>query len=259
MVGVTNGVADQLDPGQMNRRIAELERQVRELRAARRAEATTISAGGLTITAQGGLNVIDDFNNLLLALGAITNIPFSGGITQYGFQLTRQNPDGTAGELALSLAASGATPPQTLGLYDSSGNTLWSDDGLSGQGIALPYLSFAMVPYVGSLWPSTNAGSWSLLSYGTPPKQQPKVMFAGIATVPSGVTGQLRIFDIVNNVQIGSTVTISSAPGGASWQIGPAAVGGYHTEIMGLELQGQITAGSGSIAAAITASFGCQS
>lgn len=259
MAAVTNGIADQLDPGRMNRRIADLERQVRELRAAKRAEATTISVGGLTITAQGGLNVIDDYENVLLALGAILNIPFPGGITQYGFQLTRQNPDGTPGELALSLAASGATPPQTLGLYDASGNTLWSDDGIAEQGIALPYLSFMMAPYVGSLWPSTNAGSWSILHLGEPPKQQPKVVLAGVATVPSGVTGQLRLWDGVNGVQIGSTVTISSAPGGAGWQIGPAAVGGQHTEIMEFELQGQITAGSGSIAAVVLASFGCQS
>lgn len=257
MAAVTNGIADKIDPGAINRRLAELERQVRELRAAKRAEATTVADGGFNVTALGSLNVIDDFGNLLLTLGAVTQ-PLSGG-TQYALLAYRQHPDGTPGSLALSVYSGTGSTPQTVGLYDDQSNALWTDDGLAGEGIGRPYLSFPMVPWKASLWGSTSAGSWTTIAVGGPPKQQPKVFLMGAVDVPSDVTAQLRLWDSVNGVQIGSTVTVSSAPSGVSWTIGPAAVLGNHLDLLGLQLQAQITAGAGTVQAVVYTAYGQQS
>lgn len=259
MPSPTNGVAAKLDPyGEINRRLAELEKQVVQLRAARRLESATIGAGGLTITGAGGLNIEDALKNLLLGIGALS-IPWPGGAEQDGLLAYRQNPDGTAGQLALSIFAGTGTAPQTLGLYDDKGNTLWTDDGTAQQGIARPYLSFPWAPVVASLWPSTTAGAWTNLWAAAPPKQQPKIFIAGVATTAVGVTGQLRLFDAVNNVQIGGTVTIPAGSTGTVWSIGPAAIAGNHMDTMNLELQAQVTAGTGAISAMIYSTYGQQS
>src|SRR5437879_12672758 len=101
MPAPTIGIADQLDPGAINRLLAELVKQVRELRAARRLESATIGAGGLTVAAKGGIGVVDDFDNILLDLGALS-VPLSpSGHTQYGFLVYRQHDDGTPGTLAM--------------------------------------------------------------------------------------------------------------------------------------------------------------
>lgn len=258
MPGATNGVADQLDPGGVNRRLAELEKQVRELRAARRLQSATIGAGGLVVTGKGGVYVEDDFGNFIFTIGGLS-VPLTGGAAQYGVLLNRQNADGTTGAVALTMYSSSGAMPQTLGLYDAQGNNLWSDDGTAAQGMSRPYLSFPLAPANAAAWQSTNAGSWTTLFIAGPPKQHPKVSMSGFASTPSGVTGQLRLWDGVNSVQIGSTITVTSAPGGVNWTIGPAAVGGNHMDQMNLQLQGQITAGSGSIAAHVWAAYGRQS
>ncbi|MBS2962591.1 hypothetical protein KGA66_06000 [Actinocrinis puniceicyclus] len=257
MPSATNGIADHLDPGGLNRRLADLERQVRELRAAKRLEAATVGDGGLNVAAEGSLNVIDEYGNYLMTLGKVTE-PISGA-TQYAFLINRQNPDGTPGQLAFSVYSPLGAPPQTAGLYDAAGNTLWTDDGVAAQGIGRPYLSFPWAPDAASLWPSTAAGAWTNLLVAQVPKQQPRLLVAGAATTPSGVTGQLRLWDYVNGVQIGSTVTVSSAPGGATWAIGPAAIGGNHLDTLQLQLQGQITGGAGALAATVYTSYGLQS
>lgn len=259
MPASTHGVAKQLDPlGEINRKIAALEKEVAQLRAARRLESATIGAGGLTITALGGLFVEDDFQNLLFALGGLTQ-PLTGGGNQYGLLLTRQNADGTAGQLALSMYTGDGTMPQTLGLHDAQGTTLWTDDGLAQQGIGRPYLSFPWAPYATTAWPSTTAGTWTNLLVAAPPKQQPKLVVGGAASTPSGVTGQLRLWDLINNVQLGSTVTITSQPAGLAFTIGPAAIAGNHLDTLNLALQAQVTAGTGAISATIYTTYGQQS
>lgn len=259
MPSSTHGVADKIDPyGKINREIAELRKQIAELRAARRLESATIGAGGLTLAGAGGLNVEDTFRNLILGIGALS-IPLTGGADQYGLLLNRQNADGTPGASALTMYTGTGAMPQTLGLYDARGNALWTDDAIAQQGIGRPYISFPWAPIPSTLWPSTTAGIWTNLWAASPPKQQPNVYLQGVAITPAGVNGELRLWDAANAVQIGATITVASQPAGLIWTIGPAAVGGNHLDPMQLELQGQITAGTGAISAMIYASYGQQS
>jgi hypothetical protein len=259
MPSPTHGVAGQLDPyGEINRKLAEMQRQIDQLRAAPRAQATTIGDGGLVVTGDGGVSVIDSFENILFAFGALSD-PLPGGVTQYGLLVYRQHADGTPGSLAVSMYAGTGVQPQTVGLWDDAGNALWTDDGVAGQGIGRPYLSFPVAPFNSALWPATSASSWAKLIIAAPPKQHPKVVFKGAAVTPAGVTGQLRLWDANTGTQVGSTVTVAGQPAGVNWQIGPDVLSGAHMDTMQLELQGQITAGAGSISATVYAAYGCQS
>jgi len=257
MPSATNGIANQLDPGGINRKLANLQRQIDELRAAKRAEATTIGSGGLYVTADGGLYVLDDFGNFILVTGGLTT-RLIGGAPQYGFILTRQNADGTPGEPAMTMFNAAGAMPQTLGLFDAQGNDLWTDDAVAGQGIGRPYISFPVAPANTAAGQSTNAGTWTNLYFAAVPKQQPVINMGGAATTPSGVTGQLRLMEAGTGTQIGAAVTVTSAPGGVAWAI-QGAVPGNHMDTLQLELQGQITGGSGSITATVFTAYGRQS
>lgn len=240
-------------PDTADERIRKLEARVKALETAAQ---TRVPLDTIT---DGTLQVVDDQGNLFTFIGAIFPT-YGDGSNQYGFLLYRQNPDKSAGTLVVSLSSTGpGVVPQTFGLWDNAGNTIWTDDGNSGQGIARPYLSFPMVPWNSALWGSTNATSWTTVLVGGPPKQQPKVFLEGAMNVPTGVTAQLRLWDAVNSVQIGSTVTVSSAPSGVTWSIGPSAIGGGHLGLLGLQLQAQITAGSGTVQVTCYTSYGQQS
>lgn len=240
-------------PDTVDERIRKLEARIKQLETAAQ---TRVPMDTIT---DGTLQVVDDQGNLFTFIGAIFPA-YGDGSNQYGFLLYRQNPDKSAGSLVASLASNNpGTAIQTFGLWDNAGNTLWTDDAQAGQGIARPYLSFPMVPWTSNLWASTSAGTWTTLLVGGPPKQQPKVFLEGAINVPNGVTAQLRLWDAINNVQIGSTVTVSSAPSGATWTIGPAAIGGGHLGLLGLQIQAQITAGAGTVQVTCYTSYGQQS
>jgi hypothetical protein len=98
-------ISDQAPPGPdyLLRKIADLERQVRELASARRLEAATIGAGGLTI-AGGAIRILDDTGTLVVQAGLLPD-------GTYG--LAAVNPAGAL--VALSTLAFGiqaATVPE---------------------------------------------------------------------------------------------------------------------------------------------------
>lgn len=240
-------------PDTVDERIRKLEARVKQLETAAQ---TRVPLDTIT---QGTLQVVDGNNNAFTWVGSIFPA-FPDNSDQYGFLLYRQNPDKTLGPMALSLASNApGTSPQTLGLWDAAGNTLWTDDAIAGQGIGRPYLSFPMLPWNAGLWPSTSSGSFTTLWVGGPPKQQPQVFLEGTANVPSGVSAQIRLWDAVNLVQIGSTVTLSSVPSGATWSIGPAPIGGGHLGLLGLQVQARISAGAGTVQVGVYTAYGQQS
>lgn len=65
-------ISDQAPPGQdhIMRRLADLERQVREMAAGRRLEAASVGAGGITIKG-GSLRVLDEAGELVVQLGRL--------------------------------------------------------------------------------------------------------------------------------------------------------------------------------------------
>jgi hypothetical protein len=257
MPAATNGVADQLDPGAINRRLADLERQVKELRAAKRLEAATIGAGGLTIAAQGGLRVVDGFGNLLQFIGALSVGLSPSGDTQYGVLWYRQNDDGTLGAPLLTVYTSSGVLPQTLGLFDAAGNNLWTDDGTSGQGIGRPYLELGMERSDNANWIGTSSGTYQDMYFGRPIHQHPKVVASGLAICPTGVNASIQL--TANATPIGSTAITGATSVVQPWSIGSVTWPGGHMAAIDTRLQARITSGSGTVQVALSNFFGQQS
>lgn len=81
-------ISDQAPPGQdyLMRRLATLERQVRELAAARRMEAATIGSGGLTVT-DGAIRVLDAGGVLKVQAGKLPDGTYGLAAVNDGGQL----------------------------------------------------------------------------------------------------------------------------------------------------------------------------
>jgi hypothetical protein len=208
-----------------------------------------------TITG-GNLQVQDAAANTYLFIGSV--LPgFSGGVTQYGVLLYRQSGNESVGAPALTLFSGGGGPPQTLGLYDAAGNTLWTDDGLAGQGIGRPYLELGMERSDSANWPNTNSGSFQDMYFGLPLHQHPKVVASGRVICPTGVNAALQL--TANGTSIGSTNITGNTGVAQTWSIGPVAWAGAHMAQMDMRLQARITSGSGTVQVALANFYGQQS
>ncbi|MGZ0151869.1 hypothetical protein ACXJJ3_32755 [Kribbella sp. WER1] len=140
------------------RRIQSLEAEVRELRAARRLEASTIGRGGITV--QGGAIILRDANgNEIARMGAREDLlPSPSGDVQPGFILRRN--DGT---IAFTLDD---PDPNTYGyrqllkMHDQQGHIIFQEDYVQGWGLSNPTFSHAMSPLTPNLWPGTALGTY---------------------------------------------------------------------------------------------------
>src|SRR5689334_6620819 len=108
-------------PDDIYRRLADMERELRELRAERKAERTTISGGTL--------KVVDTDGGLLAALGDLGS----------GYRGTVINRAGGSTAFAIYGTGSGSLSG-FVGLYDRSGNYIVTDDAASSRGLARPYI-----------------------------------------------------------------------------------------------------------------------
>ncbi|OKI52848.1 hypothetical protein [Micromonospora sp. CB01531] len=246
--------SDQAPPGTdwLVRRIADLERQVRELQAGRRLEAATIGAGGLTIKGGGSVTVTDGgqvlihdtAGNRMIWLGLV---PFGDGTRKPGLVAFRAG----GGNAALSLYDG------VPAIWDNTGNIIFSSDEVSGQGIARPWLPVMWAGSDYTQWPGTTSGSFSMVLETAVPRQQPKLFVRLRHTTDlSGTTGELRL--MCQGAQLGPTVTVSFAVNYTD--IGPVALpAGNFGETLGLSVDGRRTAGTGAVRAMVTASWTQQS
>lgn len=227
-------------------RLSSLEAEVRELRAGRRAEATSIGAGGLTVKDGGEILMLDEAGKSIIHLGRVL---FADGSTAPGLAAFRSDVDG--GAVAMSLFGG------ILAIWDRQGNIVMSTDEYSGQGIARPWLPVTWAGSDYTQWPGTTSGTFSQVCETAVPRQQPR-LFVRIrhTTDVSGTTGQLRL--MCNGVQLGSTVSVAFSIAYAD--IGPVALpAGNFSDILGLSVEARRTAGTGAVRAMVTASWSQQS
>ncbi|MFI6162233.1 hypothetical protein ACIA59_20105 [Micromonospora haikouensis] len=241
--------ADQVETsaiGALMRKVANLERAIRELRAARRLEAASIGAGGLTIRSGGAAVVEDTDGRRIIRLG---KVPFPDGSTKPGLVAFRTTAEG--GEVAMSLFDG------VLAVWDRQGNIVMATDEVSGQGIARPWLpvTWAGVDY--TQWPGTTSGTFGVILETLLPRQQPRIFLRLRHTTDvSGTTGELRV--MCAGVQLGATVPVSFAVN--TTDIGPVALpDAPFGTTLGLSVNARRTAGTGAVRAAVTASWTQQS
>jgi hypothetical protein len=205
-------------------RLQDLEREVQQMRAARRLEASTIGKGGITI--KGGAIILQDaLGREIGRMGAREDIPHApDGSTQPGFILRRND-----GSLAFALDdpdPNDGSYRQLLKMQDAQGNIIFSEDTISGWGLATPTLGIPMFPSFNSaVWPSVSGaygGTW--LNYA--PMWNP-ILEVGIQAETTATTGGARL--ILNGTPYGSALALTLAGGRLSqnWTVDLPSLGGY--------------------------------
>ena len=168
----------------------------------------------------------------------------------------------STGEIALSLedplpAVDGFH--QYLALWDRAGNVIMGDDTTSGQGLARPYVPIPFYPYPAAPIQTTTSGSFTTLMRAAAAfHQHPRVQVGVLVQSSASTTGEVRLYDSTNGVQVGPTLTI---PGGdfSNYMLGPAALGGNHMDTLDLDVQARRLTGAGTIGVQVTTAYGVQS
>jgi hypothetical protein len=253
--------ADQLPPdlATLARKVQALEREVRELRAARRLEAAAVGAGGLKVVNGGRLAMDTPAGTRMLDIGAINNPVYNrpDGSQQQAAFLRRDD-----GSSALSLFAYpvGSGVNQFVAIRDTSGNIVFGDDAASGQGLARPYLPVTMGPAIGTgwdYWPrvtaSTLADLWVTQIY----KQQPRLVVVVVAACDlSGTTGQVQL--TLAGTAVGAAQNVTTAAN--FYTFGPIDLSAYdHMQQVAISVAGRRTAGTGALRCGFYSAYTLQS
>lgn len=235
--------------------IGDLQKQIRALASQQQLAFTNaqgevvVSTGLIPGTTEYGIIGYDGANGHAVFGEFDTTIPDGSGRRQTITALWRDDAS-----LALACADFGTVlnhpHQQALQWYDRSGNTVISDDTVSGTGVARPHIpAFGLVNTNVATWPSTNQTTSTQIAAGIMEYQQPKIYFAIELYAPANVTGN---FYLKYN---GTTIANYSLAGGSSgafyaWS-GTVAVpsgltfGGVYT----LELDALVAAGTGTVSA----------
>ncbi|MBT2477656.1 hypothetical protein J7E94_05070 [Streptomyces sp. ISL-94] len=220
--------------------IQEIRRDLRELRASRRAERT------------GALRVYTSAGVLILETGSMP-YAHTTGTDQQGIRVYRED-----GSLVASVQAQPTVTGvdrQSLTLYDWGSNAIVGDDPISGVGLARPYIpiSFADSNYLE--WPATFSVPWVDLKQTTIKKQQAMAYVAiGYTMDTSGATGEVRIS--VNGSPV-STYSVTFFVTTAT--VGPFPLPGDYLDDVDIRLQARFTGGSGSLRGQVLAASQIQS
>lgn len=247
---------DQLpaDTTTLARRVASLEREVGELRAARRLEAASVGAGGLRVVDGGRLSMDTPGGNRMVDIGEISNPTYNhaDGTPQQAMWLRRE--DGSGFMSCFSYPPSGFET-QAWKFTDRTGGVVFAEDTNSGQGLSRPYLPVPMQhAYDGGwdYWPRTTSTSMTELWAGRMYKQLPHLVIVIRASMDTAAaTGQIDV--TIDGVSQGATSGITFGVG--YYQLGPYDLGGDHMDSMDIAVRGRRVTGTGTIRAGVIAAY----
>ncbi len=207
-------------------RIQDLERQVRELRR-RTLFNAAVSSGGIEVRTPDGPAVMRAGETVV------------GSETAYGVSMFRL--DGSVQARFFDTANGNGY----WALFDEAGNITFSEDTVSGQGIARPYLGAPWMPYTEVLTPPIAITSATFVTTHRThfPKQQPRVRCLLLCDSDAATTGEVILTD--GGTQIGPTVTVEAAANAYAYLDAP--VGGAHMDMKFLDLQVRRTGGAGNV------------
>ncbi|MFF4246212.1 hypothetical protein ACFYY2_17340 [Streptomyces sp. NPDC001822] len=233
------------------RRLAALERDVRELRAARRLEAASVGAGGLRIVSGGRLSMTTTDGVRMVDVGEITDDNFDhlDGTPQQAVFFRRE--DGTR---ALSIYGypAGGNEAQAWTWYDRDGTIVLAEDAGSGTGLARPWIPMtAPTPSDPALWGKTTAGAFTTVATSYNVKWQPRLRVFANTTLVGTATGEVQF--AVNGVAWGPVVTAGTSLD-YTGVLDNVEIG----EMFTLDVQGRRLTGTGSVAAQVRMIYGRQ-
>ncbi|WP_263165386.1 hypothetical protein [Streptomyces sp. SCSIO ZS0520] len=238
----------------LSRRVQALEKEVRELRAARRLETATVGKGGLRVV-DGGRFAMDTPSGVrMVDIGALTGSAYnhSDGTLQQGMRLSRE--DGSLMFAAFSYPPTGFEF-QAWTWYDRSGNTIFAEDTNSGQGLARPVLPVQLQPAYGGgwdQWPRNTTTTMADLWAGRIYRQQPRIVVVVRASMDvSGATGYLELR--LNNTPQGTPTPVGF--GVTYYTLGPYLLPGNHMEQIDVAVWGRRDTGTGALRATIHSAY----
>ena len=205
----------------------------------------SISDGGLTIKG-GFLKLLDKISGTTLFYVGPVNPPRADGTPQQGWYVYRA--DGTIVLLLRDTfpTDSGGALNQALTWFDRKGNVVVSDDTDSGEGHARPWIPLP-IPQTTSIasWPSTTATAWGNIAESFGIFQQPKVYWNATAVADAGTTAQVRL-----SIHGGATVgPVHTVTGGTTAFINDLITlpAGFYGQGWAIDVQAQVTAGTGKV------------
>lgn len=193
----------------MARRLAALEREVRELRAARRLQNASVGSGGLRIVDGGRLSVETPEGRRMVDVGAISSSEYdhADGTKQQATFLRRD--DGLIYFGCYAYPPGGSGEVQAWRFYDHDGNNILSEDSESGTGLARPWLPMnTPVSSDSAQWPRTTVATFSTISTSWNTKWQPRMRVYGLTAAVGTATGDVQL--LVNGAAWGPSVSIGS-------------------------------------------------
>lgn len=241
---------DQVPPGHdwIARRFAELERRIEEMGAARSAEATTVGGGGITLKAGAELHVQHPNGQDVLEVSADDQ-----GI--YTIRM-RRNDGSLVFETATTVLES-----QYFALHDTIGHIIFSDDAVSAQGLARPYLQWralptaelGTIPASGRTTSATFVALWTVVGE----KQHPKLRIDLHTRTDATTTGEVRVRDPNTGAVLTGPHVIPA--GDNNRRLYDCSVAGGFSEIKNIDVELRRTAGTGEVQAYVMMAEGIQS
>ncbi|MET7649305.1 hypothetical protein ABZS83_37985 [Streptomyces sp. NPDC005426] len=245
-------------PTDLARRLAAVERELRELRAGRRLENASVGSGGVRVVNGGRFAMDTPINKRMVDIGAINNDSYNhfDGTRQQGIFFRRE--DGSPMFSCFSYPPFGSEA-QAWKFYDNTQSVVVAEDANSGQGLARPYLPVALAPaYAGGwdYWPRTSATTLTELWAGRIYKQQPRLVVVVRASMDtSGATGSISL-RINGESQPAQTVGFSVG----YFTLGPYTLTNTdHMQQIDIAVEGKRDTGTGTIRASLHSAYTLQS
>ncbi|XQE88141.1 hypothetical protein ACN24M_24710 [Streptomyces microflavus] len=234
------------------RRVQALEREVRELRAAKRLQNASVGAGGLRIVDGGRLSMDTPDGRRMVDIGAVENPDYDHGDGSPQQAMWFRREDGSTFFACFSYPAGGGGEEQAWTFYDRSGNNILAEDTSSGVGLARPYLPLnAPVALDSTTWPRGFAATFSTISVAWNTLWQPKMRLYALTSTVGTATGEVQV--LVEGNPWGPVVTAGAAFDHTD--VIPDVQLGRQFQI---EVQARRLTGTGSIAAQVFMIYGRQ-
>lgn len=220
-------------PSNLLDRIIRVEKRVEEIWKKVGLASAVIRRGGLTLLDDAFIRMVDDNGDEIVYIGPDNE----------GKQIIRIRREGGA-DVLYTYTAGGR---QFWALTDNTRQIVFSDDAVSGQGIARPWIPIPVITTRFDELPSTDAPDWDLLQTTVfRPKQQPfwKVTLKHCSTA-ADTSGEARL--VLDGVQVGEIIPVQWFN---SWvDVGPFPIPGTHMSLHQLELFARRTSGTGRVGA----------
>lgn len=218
--------------------VKDLQRQVRELRRSSLFNAA-ISSGNFEARTPEGAPIVQ-----------VGQIPY-GSQTVSGMAVYRT--DGTPQARFFDNAGGDGY----FAFFDEQGSILLSNDTVSGQGLALPYVPMTVMPYADVVAPPTLVTSGTLTNTFRvhAQKQHPRIRCYLITQTAAGTTGEVILSQ--GGTQISGNLGVGDGVNVYQWIDG--TVSGSHLSFTTVDVQARRVSGAGNFRLAVVWASGIQS